>query len=316
MINRLIINLLAGVVLVAPSAMQPQSIRVADSLLRSGSLARAESMYYAAASARPHDPIARWALGRYLNARGAARVGATLFEESLRFGGEPSIVGRDLVPVYLTIGAFGRLAVLASATPAERARARWLVAHQPHTIAPESVVIVVFHPSTDSAILGRIPLRINGRKLDAVVTARVQGIVISDSATARRLHTFGARRRGSRATMLAVADSVEIAKLTMINYPVTIVRPNDEQPTFIGLDVLGKLAPTFDAKGQHLMLRASGVVPASFVGAHVATWMSDSDLRIMQGGRWLSITRPNMAALLREHRWTLDAKRGQLIFEP
>ena len=130
MIKRSVVGALASALLALPATAHGQSIRVADSLLQSGSLARADSLFYAAARVRPRDPIARWALGRYLVARGATRVGATLFEESLRFGGEPSIAGRDLVPVYLAIGEFRPLARSAIATPAERARARWLASHR------------------------------------------------------------------------------------------------------------------------------------------------------------------------------------------
>src|SRR4051812_11276028 len=92
-----------GALLLIATGAHAQSVRVADSLLQRGSLARAESIYYAATRARPRDPVARWSLGRFLVARGAPRVGATLFEEALLFGGAPTMITPDLVPVYLAI---------------------------------------------------------------------------------------------------------------------------------------------------------------------------------------------------------------------
>ncbi|MDB4877145.1 MAG: hypothetical protein JWM41_3591 [Gemmatimonadetes bacterium] len=297
---------------------EAQSVPRADSLLQIGALASAESLYYAAARVRPRDPIARWALGRYLVARGASRVGATLFEESLRFGGEPAIVGRDLVPVYLAIGEYAPLAALTAATPAERARAKWLVAHATRVHAPDSALAAVFRPATDSGSIGSIPIRINGRAVDATVSARVQGIVVSDTTLiARGLHTFdGGVPRAARITVLAAADSVGIGRLGMSNYPVTVAHLDGAQRAMIGLDMLGRLAPTFDPKANRVTLHIGGAAPSSAAANHFLTLSAGSDLRIMQGGGWISVTRPQIARFLRERRWTFDGKRGELIVEP
>ena len=70
-----------------------QDVRIADSLLRRGLVDRAETEYYAAARARPRDPDARFALGRYLLDRGAFRIGATLIDESMQFGYDRAVRG-------------------------------------------------------------------------------------------------------------------------------------------------------------------------------------------------------------------------------
>ena len=103
---------------------------------RPGALQRAESLYYAAARAHPRDPAARWALGRYLVARGAPRVGMTLFEEAIQFGGDASKIGADLAPVYLSLGEYQKLSALRAAPIPKRSaserggscriRRRWL----------------------------------------------------------------------------------------------------------------------------------------------------------------------------------------------
>jgi Flp pilus assembly protein TadD len=78
----------AAFAIAAPRDSGAQASRTADSLLNAGAVARAESLYYAAIRARPRDPMARWALGRYLAERGALRVAATLLEEADQFCGD------------------------------------------------------------------------------------------------------------------------------------------------------------------------------------------------------------------------------------
>jgi tetratricopeptide (TPR) repeat protein len=97
----------------------------ADSLLNAGALQRAESLYYSAVQTRPRDPMARWALGKYLVSRGAPRVGMTLFEEALQFGGDPAVVNAELAPTYLALGEYHKLSALkASPLSARSASAR------------------------------------------------------------------------------------------------------------------------------------------------------------------------------------------------
>ncbi len=66
--------------------------------------------------------------------------GATLLEESLQFGGDPVLVGRELARAYLATGEFAPLAALPAASPAQRERAKWLTTHEPRVIAPDSVI--------------------------------------------------------------------------------------------------------------------------------------------------------------------------------
>ncbi len=297
-------------------AANAQSVRVADSLLQIGALFPAESIYYAAVRARPRDPIARWALGRYLVSRGAPRVGATLFEESLQFGGEPAIVGRDLAAAYLSIGDYAQLATLASATADERQRAKFLAAHSSRVVAPESSLVATFLPSDDSATIGRVTIRVNGHTLDAAVSARVQGILIADtSSVARSLHIFGApRSQVGRSPVLASADSVAIGRLTMLGVPVVIDRLARRAGATIGLDVLARFAPTFDPAAQRMTLHAGGTVPR-VNGQRFEILMTPSDVRVARAGGWSSVSLAPILQLLGRHRWTLDTRRGQLVVE-
>jgi tetratricopeptide (TPR) repeat protein len=297
-----------------------QSIRVADSLLNVGALGRAESIYYAAARARPRDPLARWALGRFLVARGAPRVGATLFEEALQFGGDPSLIAADLAPAYLSLGMYHELAALPSPSisAAERERARWLDAHPTRLVSPDSMFVVSYKPTPASRYLGRIGIRVNGRTIDAAIDPRVRGIVVSDTgAIMRSLRHFDETDATSRpAWKLAAADSISIGGLAYRNVPIAAQSLADNAQAIVGFDVLARLAPTFDPRAGRITVRVSGTVMSPVANADVfATLLTPSDFRVLQSRGWISASDPPMQRTLSERRWTFDARRGQLIVE-
>jgi hypothetical protein len=301
---------------VAPLPLGAQSPRLADSLLASGALARAESAYYAAARLRPRDPVARWALGRFLVARGAARVGATLLEESLQFGGDPVLVGRELVRAYLQTREFAPLAGLAAASPGQRERARWLAAHEPRIVAPDSVVAAPFVRAEDTTSLANIPIRVNGVALVVSVSPVVRGIVVSRAVLgARHLREFpaGADTSGD-AEILAVADSVSIGRLTMLNQPVTVARLPARTQGLIGLAEFGRFAPTVNPKSGRVLLRVDGSLHEEVSGDRLPTLDQASGISVLRSGGWTS-SQSDVARVLRNREWTFDAKRGTLIVE-
>src|SRR6185436_5131699 len=163
--------------------------------------------------------------------------------------------------------------------------------------------------------LGHMPIRINGRTIDALVSTRVQGIIISDTTdVAGRLRKFAARGATDRSRVLAVADSLGIGRMSISNVPIAVATLSGNQAE-VGLDALGRFSPTFDPKLAHVTLRTGGnaAMPS---GARLTTWRTNSDLRVLQAGGWLSVSHPQMSRLLRDHRWTYDARRGQIIIEP
>jgi hypothetical protein len=290
----------------------------ADSLLREGAIARAESMYYAAVRARPRDPQARWELGRYLVSRGALRVGATLVEEAVRFGLDPAAGAATLAPVYLQIGEYHALATLpgSSLGAGELARARWLVEHPPRVVAPDSIVAASYHPVFTDGAVGTLPVRINGRTVEATITARVHGLVIADTtAVARLLRRYPAGDVASRGVP-AVADSVGLGRLSISNAPVTIAS-GLAAPAMIGIDAFTQYAPRFDPRAGRMLLHPTGVPIAAPNGATVLPTLAvESDVLIARGGGWASLTSPVLGSLLGDRRWTVDAKRGRIIVEP
>src|SRR6185295_13251463 len=71
----------------------------ADSLLAAGEVMRAEALYYAVSRRSPRDAHGRAALGQYLASRGAFKIGATLLEEAIAFGGDTATIARRRAPV-------------------------------------------------------------------------------------------------------------------------------------------------------------------------------------------------------------------------
>ena len=305
-----------GASLIAPFALGAQALRTADSLLASGDLARAESVYYAGARTRPRDPVARWALGHFLVQRGAPRVGATLLEESLQFGGDPVFVGRELVHVYLDIGEFGKLSALPAASPAQRDRAKWLILHEPRIVAPDSVITATFTRSDDTASLGSVAVRVNGVAMVLAISPQARGIVVSRAAVGDhrpRLFAAGADSNGT-ADLLAVADSVSIGRLTMLNQPVTLASLPAGTQGQIGLSALGRFAPSVNPKSGKLTLRVDGSVRDGPDGDRLPTLDQPSGISVLRSGTWIA-SPAEVARLLRNRGWTLDAKRGTLIVD-
>jgi hypothetical protein len=302
--------------LVALSALDAQALRAADSLLAAGDLARAESAFYAAARIRPRDPVARWALGHFLVERGASRVGATLLEESLQFGGDPVFVGRELVRAYLATNEFAPLAVLPAASPAQRERAKWLTLHEPRIVAPDSVITATIAATADTAALGGIPARVNGVALVLSLSSQAQGIVVSRAALGDRhprLFAAGADTTGDT-DLLAVADSVSIGRLTMLNQPVILATLPQGTQGLIGLAALGRFAPTANPKTGKLTLRVDGSVRDEIQGDRLPTLDQASGISVLRSGAWIA-SPAEVARLLRNRGWTFDAKRGTLIVD-
>src|SRR4051812_17295727 len=177
------IRLCLGAALLLPAtsrAQWPLGVDQADSLLASGRVASAESVYYATSSARPRDAAARAALGRYLASRGALRIGAVLLEEARLFGGDTASIARSLAPIYGSLGDYRALSVLPASplTTAEQGRARWLVSHPPVLEFPDSVAKLAYKPATDGSGLGTLAVEFGERRVDAVIDPAVSGVLL------------------------------------------------------------------------------------------------------------------------------------------
>ena len=150
-----------------------------------------------------------------------------------------------------------------------------------------------------------------------MISARVRGITLgTEIAAATHARRFESAVDSGRALRLAVADSIDLGRLAVRNYPVRIDASGAERGVLIGLDALMRFAPTFDGAAGTMTLRAGGSAgPRPPQATEVATLLVDGALLTATAGGWASIAVPNVARLLRGHRWTIDAKRGPMIVE-
>lgn len=310
---------LIATTLLAPTARGQWALIQADSLLASGRLAAAESLYYAASSAHPRDALARAALGRYLAARGALRIGAVLLEEARLFGGDTARIARSLVPIYGSLGDYRALATLPASplSGAERKRVVWLVGHAPVLEFPDSVATLDYRPVADGSGLGVISVSVGERMIDARIDARVTGIVLrGNAARGGGLKLFGTDSGGS----VAVVRELRIGTVGLTNIPARLEADSllaRGAPTLssIGLDVVQRLAPTFDPAAKTIILRRAGQVSSSTAGTRLPMLQAISGLLVLVDGRWEPMWSRSTGELLASHRWTLDAKRGVIVLQ-
>ena len=296
----------------APSARGQNLVLRADSLLKSGQVFSAETLYYAAVRRQPRDPAARLALGNYLAARGALKVGAVLMEEARFFGSDAKAVAIQLAPVYARLGDYRALASLpGSELPyGERARAAWLQSNPPSVQGPDSTTI----PYTPGGAvgLGRVTLMVDGDSIDASIDPSALGLVL-DTVWAMRpgLKTFKAATETDSRRVAGAAATVKLGPMTLASVPVQFSAIGNARVARIGLDVLGMLAPTFDPASRRLTLRKSGKIGENTGGTRIPTLVYGSGLWIVRDGAW-SVTGERGRALI-PGRWTLNARRGEII---
>jgi hypothetical protein len=310
---------IVGVAAVAGRASAQWAVVHADSLLASGQVAAAESMYYAASSSRPRDPTARAALGRYLASRGALRPGAVLLEEARLFGGDTTAIARSLAPIYASLGDYRALVTLPRSplSRPERDRVQWLVSHTPVLEFPDTVDTLPYRPVVDGSGLGIVTVGIGDRLIEAVIDPRVPGIVLRGRARRRAgLKVFGSDSTG----VIAVVSELHVGDVVLSNVPTRL--ETDESLvagspplSSIGLDVVEHLAPTFDPAIRIVTLRRAGQIAAATPGTRVPMLIDPSGARVLIDGRWESMTSRAAATLLAARRWTLDVRRGSILLQ-
>jgi len=279
-----------------------------DSLLAIGRLASAESAYYAAARQRPRDPAARAALGRYLAARGATRVGAVLLEEARQFGADSAAVARALLPLYVRLGDFAAIDTLRPTviSAVEKQRAHWLQAHPPLAVFRDSSVVLSYRPTADGEGIGTVMVRIGRVQAPAIIDARVSGLVVP------REMTSGLRAFGEDGSMLAVADAARIGGIVFSNVPARVDATVTKMR--VGFDVLAAYSPTFDPARGLMTLRRPERRSRPQAGARVPALFDANGVRLLIGDRWQPSTAAMPAMLLATRQWTWDARRGDVVF--
>ena len=279
-----------------------------DSLLAMGRLTSAESAYYAAVKERPRDPLARAALGKYLAARGASRVGVVLLDEARFFGGDSAALARALVPLYERLGDYAALDSLRPnvLTPAERRRARWLRDKPPQASFRDSIVLLTYRPVADGQGFGTVLLRLGKTELPAIIDPRVFGLVVP-STMRRDLRSFGTEGKNT----VSVADAVRLGGIVFSNVPATIGEAGEKAR--VGFDILSGYAPSFDPRRGVLVLRRVDRRAPAPLGARVPALFDSNGLRLLVGGHWQPTSSAMPAMLLATRPWIWDGKRGDVV---
>jgi hypothetical protein len=290
------------------SLLLQMGVWTADSLLAEGKLAAAESAYYAEARAKPRNPTARAALGKFLAARGGTRAGVVLIDEARFFGGDSAALARALVPLLARLGDYRELAALRPnvLTRAERARAGWLATRTPEARLRDSVAILTYRPIADGSGIGTILVRVGKTEFPAIIDPRVSGLVLPSSARAD-VRTFGAQGRNT----VAVADTMRAGGVVFSYVPV-LLGTADEKAR-IGFDVLAPYFPGFDPSRGLLTLRRVGRRSPSPVGVRLPALLDDNGMRLLINGRWFPFTASSPSMLLATRRWIWDWKLGDVV---
>lgn len=304
---------LAAACVFAASAPAQGLVQRADAFMNAGMVFRAESLYYDAVERSPRDPATRLALGRYLAQRGALQVGAVLMEEARYFGGDSAVVARELAPVYERLGSYAALAALPASplSAAERSRAEWLRDHPPAVSGPDTGTVA--YQVSDSRLLGEVVLRIGSRRIAATIDGRATGLVL-DPALGRLhgLRRFGRAARGGGAP--AVAARVALGPFVLTNVLASVAHEAVPGRAVIGLDVLGRLAPTFDPVAGRILLRRSGRAD-SVQGFVIPTLTTERGVFVVKSNSIFPLRHPDVQQYLRRVRWTLDPRQGRLVVE-
>ncbi len=307
--------LLLPLPLAAQDATRAQrSLARADSLVSAGQLARAEAVYYSVSRQQTRDPEARAALGSYLASRGAFLIGATLLDEALAFGGDTARLAARRAPILQVAGDWAQVAALRRSplSGAERARAAWLSADPP-AMRGEDSVTVAFFPSSAGA-LGRFWLVIGTDSLATDVDASSDELVIGDyRAFAHRVELFAVSGDGGASA--AVVRSADLGGIVLTNVPARVDARLGPQRARIGLTMLAALAPTIDAAAGVITVRRAGLTRAAVGRTRIPLVFTFPGVQIARPDRLVPFDSPAGRAVLATARWTLDARRGELVLE-
>ena len=310
---------LIGIISIASDAGAQNYIGRADALLRQGQIKEAEALYYYAARSEPRNPVPRMALGRYLAARGALRVGAVLLEEARFFGGERRAIAEQLAPVYARLGDYRALSALPNTPLAypERARAEWLSENPPETTGPDSATLPLSIGPT--APLGQLRIIVGGDTLMATVDVGITGIVLDTSlATHRGIRVFRSNTDAGVRDYAAVVSSLQLGPMGRTGVPARFQAMATPRSARIGVDVLEDFAPTWIQNaggGGSIVLRKAGKAPTpSPTAERIPILIRANDVTLVRpGGIMTSLAQASQGVLT--GRWTLDVRHGEVVID-
>ncbi|MEP6692065.1 MAG: hypothetical protein ABJD07_12975 [Gemmatimonadaceae bacterium] len=287
-----------------------------DTLIKLGRVLAAESLYFEAVRVHPRDPTTRLTLGWYLASRGRLRTAATLMEEARFFGSDPAVVADHLAPVFSRLGEYGALADLPSSklSAGERARASWFRLNPPWTTGPDSGDVT--WRVGDNRTIGMVALVIGRDTIMARIDPTAENLVL-DTAWARRKEVLRFTTRGVEDAkhVAGVTVAVAMGPFTLNNVPTSFAKPAEANTATIGLDLLGRFAPTFDSTNARMTLRKNGMYDDPRA-EHLLTLTYRTGIWLVGPNATVPIGSPEAARILGNRRWTLDVRRGEIAAKP
>jgi hypothetical protein len=298
--------LAAGIMAWAAPAVAQRAPRVdpspAEIAISMGDLDGAEDALYEAVRRAPREPSARGALGAFLAARGRSRIGATLLEEAVEFGGDSGAVHRRLSDVWRWAGEYGRAGILRASGLSQGERDALVRAG---TAEPGGAptATVPMEPN-DLAGLGRITLVIGSEAVPADITLQAEGLTLpATTALLAAVEPVGA----SGDTTFAVARQLTIGSVALGATPVMLVPA--QRAARIGLDVLARVSPTFDHAARTLTVRTGRAPDGGEAWPLYLTFPGVSAVA-EAGAPPVALHSAAGRAAIRGRRWTLDLDRG------
>jgi len=314
---------LLGVCVIGTPVGAQNYIGRADALLRQGQIFEAEALYYYAARSEPRNATPRQALGRYLAARGALRVGAVLLEEARFFGGDRRAIAEQLAPVYARLGDYRALSSLPNSplVYAERARAEWLSDNAPDITGGDSAVLAL--SQGPSAPLGQIRITIGSDTLTATIDVAVTGLVLDTSWASRRgVRVFKSNSDVGVRDHAGIVLSLGLGRLARSGVPARFEPMSGPRTARIGVDVLEDFAPTWipasagSGGGATIVLRKAGKAPTPSPGAErIPILIRANDLMLVRPGGSMSSLASQASQGALSGRWTLDIRHGQVVID-
>lgn len=274
----------------------------AEIAISTGDLDGAEDALYEAVRRAPREPSARGALGAFMAARGRLRIGATLLEEAVEFGGDSGAVQRRLSGVWRWAGEYGRAGALRASGLSQGERDA-LVRAGAAEVGGAATATVPLEPN-DLAGLGRISLVVGTDAVPADIAPQAEGVLLpATPALMAAVEPVGA----SGDTTFAVARDLKIGGVSLGATPVMLVPA--QRAARIGLDVLARVSPTFDHAARTLTVR-TGRAPEGGEAWPLLLAFPGVSVVVEPGLPPVALHAPAGRAAIRGRRWTLDLDRG------
>jgi hypothetical protein len=157
-----------------------------------------------------------------------------------------------------------------------------------------------------------VELDIGGESVLATIDPAVRGLILDTAwATRSGIRSFPTTPGSKQSETPAVALSVRIGDVALERVPARFAATGGVS---IGLDVLGRLTPTFDSEAEMLVVRRSTPHPNPH-GDILATVATTEGLAVAREGGLRRLSETSEREALARTRWTLFPRRGIIVID-